>query len=417
MNFEKEKHNKEAELEIAFEQRLKELLVHSEKVNEGSNAIIYHIDTKALNEEVKKAFFGKDTKELPDELAGKMLKMYLKGSGEKEATNHRKAYDLIDKNNPELAFIPEIYSHRDINVEDEELKDILEEYDINSSHVEILLMDYIKGEDFATYIFKQIIEKDPSNTAAYYRSIGILEGNVDFYKIHEAIAHILGYSSPTALQKVCGSEGVVWNKNSAIIEKYLENSNIVLDKKIFDKLTKTLQVLHENDIYHNDLHARNIMLTFNEDGSVDDVMLIDFADASVEKKEVDMSIVTSYRRFSATKEERKAKKFNKKFIRLEKLRERYMKNEKHMDGWNELEKKALNLFQEEESEEVYQELNNLLFTNDIFINDEKACFAMFGYLAKKEGENVLKFIDKKLQEKRLQKMQSWIDLKEYIKKI
>ena len=78
----------------------------------------------------------------------------------------------------------------------------------------------------------------------------------------------------------------------------MKDNDITIDKRIIDKVINTVNLLNENDIYHNDLHERNIMIKLDKDGNPLDVFIIDFGKASEnERTSTDNNVIKGYEEF------------------------------------------------------------------------------------------------------------------------
>lgn len=398
--------------EKLMETKLKELLInYGEKVNEGNNGVIYKLNIDKIDPETKGLIFGKDAEKIPDKLAGKLLKIYTESAEEDEAINQQRAYNLIDSGNSQLAHIPAVYTHRAVEVTDVELKDMMEKNNIFSSHLQMVLMDYVDGDDLATHIFKKIIEETPNHTAEHYRQAGLLGGNVNFNELHQAVAHIVGFYEPTAVQKQGLEQFAVQDRNSQEIINHMKEHDIVLDKEIFERVSNTLKILHKNGVYHNDLHLRNIMMTY-DDGGVDDVLIIDFAEVSdknEEERQDDFSILTAYRELSFSKDEREAGKKRKKINAFEKQRERYLESPKYKQAWEKIEAEIANLL-DKGSEENFEKINKKMFLDEILTSNEDALPIILMHIAKEDKEGVMKFINYHKRKGNITRGKAWSDI-------
>ncbi len=79
---------------------------------------------------------------------------------------------------------------------------------------------------------------------------------------------------------------------------------------MLDIIRNTVNILEENDLHHNDLHERNIMIERNEDVSIKDVYFIDWAEASDHKIPNipnDHSVDSVWQEHTTSKNEKKSK--------------------------------------------------------------------------------------------------------------
>ena len=181
---------------------------------------------------------------------------------------------------------------------DESIKDKLEKLGINGRNkVGIMIEDYIAGENFSLYVYKKIMDETPflANIRKELSEIQ-KERNIDQEEentVHEQILISLDIKRNILADKYHESLEVA-NR----LKEFMKDHNITIEKKIIDKVVNTVNLLNENNIYHNDLHERNIMLEFGDDGNVSDVFIIDFGKASKDERvSTDNNVIKGYEEF------------------------------------------------------------------------------------------------------------------------
>lgn len=284
-------------------------LLRSRKANEGNKGVILEFDLSKMSPEDLRLLLPPET-EIPSELlAAKILKIYTPGQAAAEAKMQDRAYDVInnpDNQNSPLAKIPKVYYNSEISVANPELDHYLESCGVNTvgGKVGMMLMDYVDGEDLATHLYHQVIEHDQKLADLKQR---LAHGeDLSFNDISARVQSALGYQKPPH-QAEQAVELKIEAKNADKLFSALKSYGFELDQAILDKLRNTIRLLHDNNIYHNDLHERNIMLVKDDLGKIIDVYLIDFDRASdIEDRSAagsDIDIVNRYSIFTTTHKE------------------------------------------------------------------------------------------------------------------
>ncbi|MFA5155296.1 MAG: protein kinase [Patescibacteria group bacterium] len=267
----------------------KKILIGATKINEGHDGVIGLVNLDSLPPEIAAVFepANPETKDGPNQLATKVLKIYEYGAGKQEFDMHRRAYDLVrETNSPDLIKIPQIYLYRqlDINEEDNELKKKLETdgIDTSSKKCDLMLMDFIPGDDFGSFLYKEVVKHASDRELFNDRELldfreeiktGKAETNLN--RLTEAVDILIGveYNNP----KNDAREQIrIEQDNYLKIIKFLQQKGFRLSGEKFNKIKNTLNYLHKNGIYHRDLHERNIMVTYTDNGEIEDFYLVDF---------------------------------------------------------------------------------------------------------------------------------------------
>ncbi len=145
------------------ERLLEAVLLNGTKIDEGSQGVVFEINLIDCPDEFKKYIFGKSADIPQEKLAAKILKIYFQGQGKHEAEMQQRAFEIIDKEqNEDLAKIPEMLFYKELKIKTRTLQDKLKNSGVKfSNQIEIIFMDYIEGEDLATYIYKKILDNHP----------------------------------------------------------------------------------------------------------------------------------------------------------------------------------------------------------------------------------------------------------------
>jgi tRNA A-37 threonylcarbamoyl transferase component Bud32 len=255
-------------------------LLGSRTINSGNNGLIKKIKTADLPPELR-AYLEKiapDNMENKDNFVFKMIKIYSQGKGKNEFIAQKEAYDLLRRqanSQPAIyAKIPKPYLYHEITL-NEELKNILEVDGLIffENKVEVILMDFVDGDDLATTLFKEVLKR-------HDKSRHIRPEEIDCMNIENLQAEVWrvldlklpgGKSSDKQIRAF--EQRKVFNENGDKIINFLKKSGFRLDESALVKVENTINLLHQNGMFHRDLHERNIIL--NER----DVFVIDFGAA------------------------------------------------------------------------------------------------------------------------------------------
>jgi tRNA A-37 threonylcarbamoyl transferase component Bud32 len=268
---------------------INEMLRSVRKQNEGAAGIIMKLDLGSFSPRLLEALQQTGVSVTAD-TAAKMLKVYSPGAAKHEFRMQQRAFDAISsiKDSNSTAKIPEPLFYSDITV-DSDVADNLRSQDIDlndSNHVEILLMDWIPGEDLMTQMYKKVLE--------YFPNHPVLPSNTDdFQQLRYAASILLGLETPnlsviTAAQKE-NNEAITYRRNIDKLLNFLEKKGLEINPKIAEQLEACVNHLHRNSVWHNDIHERNIIITGDifEKGEGAAVMtyLIDFGTATSSAEE------------------------------------------------------------------------------------------------------------------------------------
>lgn len=284
-------------------------LLRSRKTNEGNKGVILEFNLSKMSQADLRLLLPADVEVTPDLLAAKILKIFSPGKIAGEAKMQDRAYDLVNdpKNeNLPLAKVPRVYFNDEITLHNNELDHYLESSGVNTvgGKIGIMLMDYVAGEDLATHLYRHIIDHDPKLADLKQR---LASGEqINFNDISARVQLALGYKKPPH-QAEQAVELKIEANNADKLFNALKRYGFELDDQILAKIRNTIKLLHESNIYHNDLHERNIMLVPDDLGKIIDVYLIDFDRASnIEDNSVagsDMDIVQRYNIFTSESKE------------------------------------------------------------------------------------------------------------------
>jgi len=271
------------ELERLVDAELELLLVqHAKKVNEGNNGVIFHLNFEGIDENAISHLLQMGINPRTPE-AVKLLKIYTKGEGKLEYDMQRLAYEIVAKSTKPCVKVPTPILYRDLSLTSA-TKDALREKGVQASgnNAEVILMDFIPGEDLATILCKEALRR--KETAPTFSEEDLAK--MSFAQLHEEVAQFLGYSMPGGKARDDAEREfereVVFAENAAKLYTFLQKNNFVLHPSIQERLQNTIQLLHDNNLCHRDTHERNVMIVgpYVADAKVPpEVYLVDFGSA------------------------------------------------------------------------------------------------------------------------------------------
>jgi hypothetical protein len=275
----------DGEEEVERDRCLGEILQEGEKVNEGNNGIICLVDIKRLAQadpRICRIFGYESAEELPEELAIKMLKIYSgKSAGKREASIQRRAFEIVNNNQQEgLAVVPRIYFSGEFKIQNDSLASLLQSEGVqlgDGGNVELLLMDYIKGDDFAVWLYKKVVDYHPGLVDLKDR---IAKGEqTDVNELNDRVAIALDFRAPENPHDEYQKRRVE-NDNHKKMVDYLYKAGFVIDRNFIETINRTVAAFHNNGLSHNDLHERNIIVIETQGGTIR-IAIVDFGSATI----------------------------------------------------------------------------------------------------------------------------------------
>ncbi len=222
------------------------LATHRSIDNAGKNAVILKLFNNELSPEVRKVMAAEESEDNPEgSVSIKALKIYNPGDAEKEYDALVEARRIVQESEDtdSLARIPRAYGHYEIPV-GAALKEFLNNSgaQLTGEKAGLIVMDYIEGEDLAAVLHREYLKRFSSEEDPY------------------------------------PSEDVSTPSFERLFQT-LERSDFVLPREVVAQIERTVEALHANRLYHNDLHARNIILR-KADLEKPQAFIIDFATAT-----------------------------------------------------------------------------------------------------------------------------------------
>jgi len=302
-----------------FDARLEFLIYkHCEKINEGKTGLIFKLNPQNIPEGIKRKLEeqGLPLGEKGENGAIKMLKLFTPEQAEHEAKMQQQAFDTLQDagklGSPEYAQVPRMWFTRSLKIRNEKTiaklikagllqkKNALHRNEDRTDPVDVnvMIMDFIPGEDLASYFFRWTLERKGFDKQRL--------ANMDFKELQDLTSVQLGFDKPSPGSDQ-SHELQVSHGNAKKLFTFLTNSGMQINPRLVEQVKNTLNLQHENQLYHNDLHWRNIMASGaveSQTGGGDNEVstwIIDFEQADTHQAigEDDGAVVATLQKFVA----------------------------------------------------------------------------------------------------------------------
>ena len=264
------KENPAAEAGVEKEKNIAEfiesIIENSQFTDAGYEGLIYRLDSQRLPEGFSE-FLESRGIQIEGDVASKILKVYTRGQGAAEFKALEKAVQLLDSapDKTGLARVPNPIFLQEIPVT-QSLKESLGQKakEIVGDKIEVILMDYIEGDDLATALYKkalEIIQGDDFDPKS-------VEG-MDYPSLAHYVQDEFTQKNRKSVQREENPLGddVNW------LRKFLKDNGFSPDPSIADQIKKTVELMEKKGMSHGDIHPRNIKVHNGQ------VYLLDFGRA------------------------------------------------------------------------------------------------------------------------------------------
>jgi hypothetical protein len=227
-------------LERVVDHELAEILSAAELAGFGANGFVFRVpggsiptrfadDLRSLGEHA----------EVPADIAMKMLKVYEAGTAAHEVAMQQKAWEAMREHadDPAYASIPRVYFAHTAHFSEAEQQQLTTLGLTVGASADVILMDFVPGRDVREILAEQVMQRSEGAT-------------------------------PAQIQRTT-------DPDSDFRYAFLKKRGYTLDLAIADRVEKTVRVLHDAGIFHNDLHEANIM----HDG--ERTYIVDFGSAGI----------------------------------------------------------------------------------------------------------------------------------------
>jgi hypothetical protein len=271
------------ETEEAINAEYEHLLRDNIPIDAGAEGLIYYLKVAEADPAFRKLMQPEEGEE--QDGAVKVLKVFKPGQAKNEFEWQKKAYEAVNAavrkesvDYAKYARVPKPIEFRTIKLSDE-TRQTLESQGakLATGEAEVILMDYIEGQDLQEVFYRWIVAHAPEDKE--YAKVDA--ETASFELLHRAVSGILDFKYSRG--ELTDEEVLERRKK---VYSALKRTGFKMPAGIVDQIHNTRQLLHRNNIYHNDEHERNFMVS---DGQV---FMIDFSRASesLPKEEMGVSI-------------------------------------------------------------------------------------------------------------------------------
>lgn len=259
---------------------IKTYLHFATKDNEGQQALIFKYDLETnmtgLPEEDQteiENYIG-ETKSI------KVLKITDRKAADSEFGWHHKAYELYqgipDDQKHNYAGIPKPYINHSVNIDAgtrQRLNNQNAKISSEEDSASVMVMEWIDGEDLLAKMFRQYLADRPGYENAANNKL------LDFKSLLIAVTG----DFRTRGMDFADMDTLEQYQN---LFKSISKKQEILTKEQQEQIQNTLDLLHHNKIYHNDLHLRNYLVE-EETGKI---YIIDFGRSGSKEKLIESDI-------------------------------------------------------------------------------------------------------------------------------
>lgn len=268
-------------IERFIDTRLNQLLEENcQKVNEGNNGAILKLNINDVPEDLLVSLRESGIV-LNTDQAVKVMKFYSGGRGLNEFQMQQQAYELVSEQSEyaQIAKIPKPHLYRDLAILPS-VRERLKQMGIKkiNDKVELLVMDFVPGEDLATIMFREIIRTSPKTRDLLHHL-----DRLGFEDLERELPRALGFAETKTVYRDeadrQSQEKRQQIKRYNTIHSELSKQGFRLHPAILLQVKNAMNLMHENGMSHRDGHHRNFMIT--GDPSVNavnapEVYIIDF---------------------------------------------------------------------------------------------------------------------------------------------
>ncbi|HYE22646.1 MAG TPA: hypothetical protein VD998_03585, partial [Verrucomicrobiae bacterium] len=250
------------ELDLKLNEGYEGLLKEQNPVNFGKEGLIYRMSAKEMSPAMLEVFREAGI-EITKDSAVKVLKVYKPGQGEKEYQAQMQAYKIIEDflaEHPDLrgfyALVPTPIDYRRITLSDE-TQDLLnrEGAHLTSNEVEILMMDFIEGEDLLETFYRWVAKHVPRDKEY---TIASDPDSAGYMQLHQMAAGILEFG-PMPPENTPEADMELENRRRKLYG-FLQRTGYRMPGNTVEQIANTRKLLQKNNLYHNDEHERNFMV-------------------------------------------------------------------------------------------------------------------------------------------------------------
>lgn len=233
------------------------LLREGQELGSGNDGIVFLVKGLDVSETVASH----------EGVAAKILKVYDPGKGRKEAQMQHHAQQVLLRSAMSVAKIPDILQVGEQHLNND-TQNLLKQRGafLEGQMADVLIMEYIDGQTVAEQMYNFVLKNESESE---YEN-----GSFSTSQKLSKVAQLLAFEVPQVASLPEERESLraqTQTRNDQKLLTYLKRHNFRFPSDMFDKLQNTIHWLHENGIFHNDLHIRNVMIDARGE-----IYLIDF---------------------------------------------------------------------------------------------------------------------------------------------
>lgn len=255
-------------------------------VGEGGKGVVLQISfekTESVGQQEKEGNFSEDSR------AVKLLKVYTKGAGRREYELQNKIADLVNQSNKApCASIPRGYHYEDASLSQSQ-KNGLEQrtgHKFHQGSAELFMMDYINADELYERLMKEVVWRAHSDISKDKLA------RLSSQEMEKRAERAVGFQSKdTNSENLKKKDQDEFRSLVTKMYNFLKKKDVEIKDEITEQIENTISVFSENDLQHNDLHERNIMIDgplFDDSPSDDklstEVYIIDFGEMTEQVK-------------------------------------------------------------------------------------------------------------------------------------
>ncbi len=252
-----------------FDAAFEKILHQSPIIGSGKDGIVLKIDVTQIDPETLSTLKEKGL-DLSSDAAAKILKIYRPGEAKREFDFHQRAYYLLSKAGQDVAQVPRPILIMAQHLAQSDIEFLNKAGAKLDDEAEILLMDYVDGQDVASMIYVFAMQE------LGYDDLMIKSLSIEEH--HKIVGDRLGFDTPEEENPYV--ENVISIENTNKLMTFLQKRGFKIDPTTIQKWQNSIKILEQNGIFHNDLSERNVMI--GKDGQP---YIIDFGRSTDNKED------------------------------------------------------------------------------------------------------------------------------------
>lgn len=232
------------------------LLRSSEYVDHGKDGVILKINPDSISDEDKERWQTVFEVDFSEGAAIKALKVFNPEMANRELFFQKKAYDVLKGGDRGLAGVPKILVNEVIDAElTDEVASMIPH--TVSRRTNFMVMEWVHGTDMATGLFRSLWKILSEEQGLEY-SDEELESK-DISNLAREVFSMMKLQVPEMSLETGVGEMLLMNQLVKKLSIKLRRSGKELNPFFINQVINAIRSLSANGIYHNDLHARNII--------------------------------------------------------------------------------------------------------------------------------------------------------------